>query len=69
MKFTLAMLGAIIAAFIVGAFTPETSWLITVYDLIGTLFINALKMIVIPLVMTAIIAHHKFSSVNLLFLC
>ena len=55
MKFTLAMLGAIIAAFIVGAFTPETSWLITVYDLIGTLFINALKMIVIPLVMTAII--------------
>ena len=55
MKFTLAMLGAIIAAFIIGGLTPESSWLITIYDLVGTLFINALKMIVIPLVVTAII--------------
>ena len=55
MKFTASMLAAIVLAFLVGALTPEDSWLIAVYDTLGTLFLNALKMIVIPLVVTAII--------------
>jgi len=54
------MLIAIIAAVIVGLWsgTDSTFWGVSLYDIfdfIGTLFLNALKMIIVPLVMSSII--------------
>lgn len=53
----LAMLLAGLAGWLT---TPETTLagihLLSVYDFIGTLFINALKMVVVPLIMSAIIS-------------
>lgn len=52
---------AMIAGATIGAFTGEGSTLFGVsvlagYDLVGSLFINALKMLVVPLIVTAIIS-------------
>ncbi len=55
------ILGAIVFAVIAGLMTsavasPETgAWLIAAYEFIGDLFINALKMIIVPLIMSSII--------------
>ena len=51
---------AMLAGALAGSFTAESSTLfglpvLSGYDLVGTLFINALKMVVIPLIVTAII--------------
>ena len=51
---------AMLAGTLAGSFTAESSTLlgmpiISGYDLVGSLFINALKMVVIPLIVTAII--------------
>ena len=51
---------AMLAGALAGSFTAESSTLLGLpvlsgYDLVGTLFINALKMVVIPLIVTAII--------------
>ncbi|MCW8195632.1 dicarboxylate/amino acid:cation symporter [Proteobacteria bacterium 005FR1] len=54
------ILTAIVAAFIAGTLTtPETTLLgvstMSIFDFIGTLFLNGLKMIIVPLVLSSII--------------
>lgn len=61
MKFHYQIFLAMLLGGLAGAFTGEHSQFFGVsvlagYDLIGTLFINALKMVVVPLIMTAIIS-------------
>jgi Na+/H+-dicarboxylate symporter len=61
MKFHYQIFLAMILGGIAGAFTGEHTKILGVpilasYDLIGTLFINALKMVVVPLITTAIIS-------------
>lgn len=46
---------AIVAALIAGHLTPVESDLFKVYDFLGTLFLNALKMIIVPLIVSSII--------------
>jgi Na+/H+-dicarboxylate symporter len=60
MKLHHQILFAMLAGTLAGSFTAESSTLlgmpiISGYDLVGSLFINALKMVVIPLIVTAII--------------
>ncbi len=47
---------AIVAALVAGHLTPADSDLFKVYDFLGTLFLNALKMIIVPLIVSSIIA-------------
>jgi len=47
---------AIVLAIIAGHFTPQDSQLFKAYDFTGTLFLNALKMIIVPLIVSSIIA-------------
>ncbi|EKF74843.1 sodium:dicarboxylate symporter family protein [Alcanivorax hongdengensis A-11-3] len=61
MKLHHAIFLAMLAGGIAGALTQEQSTLLGIpllagYDLIGSLFINALKMVVVPLIVTAIIS-------------
>ncbi|MDD9819487.1 MAG: dicarboxylate/amino acid:cation symporter [Nitrospira sp.] len=46
---------AIVAALVAGHLTPVESDLFKVYDFLGTLFLNALKMIIVPLIVSSII--------------
>lgn len=46
---------AMIAGGLAGSFTADNSLWLAGFDLTGSLFINALKMVVVPLIMTAII--------------
>ena len=47
---------AIVAALIIGQLTPVDSSLFKAYDFLGTLFLNALKMIIVPLIVSSIIS-------------
>lgn len=46
---------SLIAAIAAGLVTPVTSPLYSLYDLVGTLFLNALKLVIVPLVVSSII--------------
>ncbi len=50
------ILAALIAAAVAGMTVPADSTVVEVLDFIGTLFLNALKMLVVPLILAAIIA-------------
>lgn len=54
-KVLLKVLASIVLAFIAGFLTDPTSPMIKVYDLIGQLFLNALTLVVVPLVASSII--------------
>ncbi len=47
---------AIVVALAAGQFTPVDSNLFKAYDFLGTLFLNALKMIIVPLIVSSIIS-------------
>ncbi len=47
---------AIVAALAAGHWTPVESDLFKTYDFLGTLFLNALKMIIVPLIVSSIIS-------------
>ncbi len=47
---------AIVAALAAGQLTPVESDLFKAYDFLGTLFLNALKMIIVPLIVSSIIS-------------
>lgn len=47
---------AIVAALVAGQVTPVDGDLFKVYDFLGTLFLNALKMIIVPLIVASIIS-------------
>lgn len=56
MKLHWQILIAILLAIVFGFFTPTGSWLYNIYEFIGQLFLNALKMVIVPLIMASIIA-------------
>jgi len=61
LKLPLQILAAIVLAAICGAFTQENSAIFGInvlafYDFIGTLFLNALKMLIVPLIATSLIS-------------
>ena len=56
MKLHWKILIAIIVALAAGQMTPVESDLFTAYDFFGTLFLNALKMIIVPLIVSSIIS-------------
>ncbi len=56
MKLHWQILIAILFAVIFGFFTPNDSWLYDIYEFVGKLFLNALKMVIVPLIMASIIA-------------
>ncbi len=47
---------AIVVALAAGSLTPTESTLFKAYDFLGTLFLNALKMIIVPLIVSSIIS-------------
>ena len=47
---------AIVLAVLAGMFTPAESGLVGAYDFAGTLFLNALRMLIVPLIMSSIIS-------------
>ena len=47
---------AIVIALIAGHWTPMDSDLFKAYDFVGTMFLNALKMIIVPLIVASIVA-------------
>ena len=49
---------AIVVALAAGQFTPVDSNLFKAYDFLGTLFLNALKMIIVPLIVSSIYFQH-----------
>lgn len=55
MKLHWQILIALIAAAIVGSLVPAEGWWIDAFDLIGTFFLNALKMLIVPLIVSSII--------------
>ncbi len=55
MKLHWQILVALVAAAIVGSLVPAEGWWIDAFDLIGTFFLNALKMLIVPLIVSSII--------------
>lgn len=52
---SLQVITAILLAIVLGSLLPASHWLFSLLDLIGQMFINALKMLVVPLVVTSMI--------------
>lgn len=56
MKLHWQILVAILLALLVGIVTVPESAIYEIYDFIGTMFLNALKMVIVPLIMSSIIS-------------
>jgi Na+/H+-dicarboxylate symporter len=55
MKLHWQILIALVAAAIVGSIVPDAGWWMDAFDLIGSFFLNALKMLIVPLIVSSII--------------
>ncbi|MBW8184303.1 dicarboxylate/amino acid:cation symporter [Shewanella nanhaiensis] len=53
---------AMVLAVVIGSITSVDTWLYQGYEFVGTLFLNALKMIIVPLIMSSIIS--SMASLN-----
>ncbi len=62
MKLHWQIMIAIVIALFAGLMTPQDGHLYQVYSFIGTLFLNALKMVIVPLIMASIIS--SMASLN-----
>ena len=62
MKLHWQIMIAIVIAIFVGLITPHNSQIYQVYGFFGTLFLNALKMVIVPLIMASIIS--SMASLN-----
>lgn len=55
MKLHWQILIALVAAAVVGALVPDTGWWMGLFDFVGTFFLNALKLLIVPLIVSSII--------------
>lgn len=51
----LLILGAVVLGIVAGHYTEPSSWAFHLYDFFGTFFLNALKLVIVPLVVSSII--------------